>query len=76
MRCPPKQRMGPFQVSFLLNQMFFPPQPPENRRAEGWSPAPSEATQEKLPGWALKSNNFIKFLFAWSRTRYTRHAAV
>ena len=61
MRCPPQQRMGPFQAGlflqhaaglFLESNVFTTP-PPENRRAEGWSPAPSVETQQKLLGWAL-----------------------
>ena len=61
MRCPLQQRMGPFQAGLflqhaaglLLESNVFTTHPPENRRAEGWSPAPSVETQQKLLGWAM-----------------------
>ena len=52
---PPQQRLGPFQAGlFFTESNVFTTPPPENRRAEGWSTAPSVATQQKLLGWALK----------------------
>ena len=44
----------PFQAGlFFTESNVFTTPPPENRRAEGWSHAPSVATQQKLLGWAL-----------------------
>ena len=52
---PPIATAGPFQAGlFFTESNVFTTPPPENRRAEGWSTAPSVATQEKMPGWALK----------------------
>jgi len=54
MGCSPNNPWVPFNAGlFFTESNVFTTPPPENRRAEGWSPAPTVETQQKLLGWAL-----------------------